>query len=71
MSGSRSNAASPGPSEHPLGSVELTSTGTFGVRAAALAGYAVSAGSAAGRPSFLEAQASWSWPDHISCSSVN
>lgn len=64
----RSNAAFPDPSEHPLGAVELTTTATFGIRAAALAGMPVSQDAAAGRPSFLEGQASWLFTDHITCS---
>jgi hypothetical protein len=60
--------AVPDPGDHPLGAVELTTTGTFGVRAAALAGVPVSPGAVAGRPSFLDGAASWMWTDHISCS---
>jgi hypothetical protein len=66
----RSNATIPEPSDHPLGAVELTTTGTFGVRAAALAGMPVSPGAAAGRPGFLEGQVSWIFTDHISCSTA-
>jgi len=56
--------------EDPLGAVELASGVNFGVRAAALAGIAISTGAAAGRPSILDAAAGVSWTDHITCSSI-
>jgi hypothetical protein len=64
----RSNAAFPDPNDHPLGAVELTTTGTFGVRAAALAGVPLPPCVVAGRPTFLDGPAGMTWTDHITCS---
>ena len=56
--------------DHPIGSVELTSVLTFGVREAALAGVAVSPGVTAGQGGVFADTAALTWTAHITCSSI-
>jgi hypothetical protein len=57
------------PYDSPLGAVELTSSATFGMREAVLAGVAVSPSAAAGRGGvFADASGLAAWPTHITCS---
>jgi hypothetical protein len=55
-------------SENPLGAVELISPMTFGVRAAALAGVALSPAAAAGRGDVFLDAAALTHTGHITCS---
>jgi hypothetical protein len=54
--------------DSPLGAVELTSSVTFGVREAVLAGVAVSPSAAAGQGGVFADVAGLVWTTHITCS---